>query len=213
MSLVAEFDLSTETFVLRDILERDGTESIEFACNMPTRLGAMPYFWVWGSSFDGIQETMLQEPSVREIKEIDALENSRLYRAEWGAPIQELLGAVQDTDGLFKTAVGKEQWEFEMIFKERDDLSAFSRRSSDIGLDFQLSHVHALTEPIEDDYGLTPPQKEALITAEQNGYFNQPRNVTMDELADEMGLSPGAVSGRLRRGCSNLIQRTLLSSS
>lgn len=211
MSLVAEFVLPTEAFVLGGALKRDGVECIEFACNIPTRIGVMPYFWVWGSSFDEFEDAARQEESISEIEEIDTLENSRLYRTEWATSVGDLLDAIRDSNGLLKTAVGEERWEFELVFEERDDLSAFSERCSEIGLEFQLSRVHALTESVEGGYGLTPAQRETLVTAEQSGYFDMPRSITMEDLADELGLSPGAVSGRLRRGLSNLIQRTILS--
>lgn len=211
MSLVAEFVLPTETFVLGDALEKKEVDSIEFACNIPTRIGVMPYFWVWGTSFEGLEETIQQENSIETIELVDILENSRLYRAEWATAVQDFLDAVRESNGLLKTAVGEEQWEFEIVFEEQDDLATFSERCSEFGLDFELRRVYSLTEPVESNYGLTPAQRETLVVAEQGGYFNQPRDMTMEEFAEEMELSPAAVSGRLRRGLSNLIQRTILS--
>lgn len=211
MSLVAEFVLPAETFVLGDALEREEIERVEFACNIPTRIGVMPYFWVWGSSFEAVKETIQEDSSIRGVELIDTLENSRLYRAEWATAVQDFLDAIRESDGLLKTAVGEDQWEFEIVFEERDDLATFSERCTEFDLGFELRRVHSLTEPVEGDYGLTPAQRETLITAEHGGYFNQPRDMTMEEFAEEMELSPAAVSGRLRRGLSNLIQRTLLS--
>ncbi|WP_254525791.1 hypothetical protein [Natrinema caseinilyticum] len=47
MSVLAEFSLPTDAFVLGDALQADGIERVEFDCPIPARNGAMPYFWVW----------------------------------------------------------------------------------------------------------------------------------------------------------------------
>ena len=211
MSLVAAFALPSESFVLGDALEIDEIESIEFACNIPTRIGVMPYFWVWGSSFDGFEKAVRTEPSIDTIEKIDSLEDSRLYRTEWKTTVQGLLDAIRTNNGILKSAVGEDRWEFEIVFEEHNDLSAFGNQCSEIGFDIDLQYVHSLTEPMDEAYGLTPAQRETLVTAERGGYFDEPRNLTMDELATKLDISPAAVSGRLRRGVSNLIQRTLIS--
>jgi predicted DNA binding protein len=213
MSWVARFVLPAESFVLGDALQLDDIETIEFACNIPTRIGVMPYFWVWGSAFTTFEEVVEAEEAIRNIEEIDRLENSRLYRVEWKATVQGLLDAVRQNEAVLSSAIGEDQWEFEVLFQSQEGLSGFADQCSEIGLDFEMENVQSLSEPVEGDYGLTPAQRETLITAEQGGYFEEPRQMTMDEVADEMGLSPAAVSGRLRRGVSTLIQQTLLSDS
>lgn len=54
-------------------------------------------------------------------------------------------------------------------------------------------------------YGLTEEQTEALTFAYGMGYFDEPREVSLIEIVDEMGLSSTAVSSRLCRGTKNLI--------
>ena len=54
------------------------------------------------------------------------------------------------------------------------------------------------------------PLIEAVGTTEQRGYFNSPRDVTMAELGDELGISQQAVASRLRRGSSSTLSSTLV---
>lgn len=54
---------------------------------------------------------------------------------------------------------------------------------------------------------LTFHQQEVLSQALQMGYFEEPRQTTTDEIADELDISPSAVSKHLRR-----IQSSVLSS-
>jgi hypothetical protein len=83
MSVVTQFVLSVDDFVLGDALQDDGIEHIDVACTVPTRIGAMPYIWVWGSSFDGFEETVRDDSGICDVTVIDSLEASRLYRVEW----------------------------------------------------------------------------------------------------------------------------------
>lgn len=47
------------------------------------------------------------------------------------------------------------------------------------------------------------------MLASERGYFDVPRVVTVDELADDLGVSTTSVSERLRRGIDNLVDNTL----
>lgn len=58
-------------------------------------------------------------------------------------------------------------------------------------------------------YGLTPKQRETLVTALELGYFDVPQRSTMEDVAEEVGVSQQAVSKRLRHGHSNLITSAL----
>jgi len=52
---------------------------------------------------------------------------------------------------------------------------------------------------------LTDPQREALVLAYERGYFNSPREVTMEELGAELGITQQAVASRLRRGIDQIL--------
>ncbi len=58
-------------------------------------------------------------------------------------------------------------------------------------------------------YGLTPQQRIAIVTAYEMGYFNQPRDSSLQAVADALGVSPSAASGRLRRGLQALVKATV----
>jgi hypothetical protein len=53
--------------------------------------------------------------------------------------------------------------------------------------------------------GLTAAQREAIRAAADRGYFKVPREVSLKELAEQLGVSEQAVSQRLRRGLGNLV--------
>jgi predicted DNA binding protein len=47
------------------------------------------------------------------------------------------------------------------------------------------------------------------VLAYDRGYFNSPRDVTMAELGEELGVSQQAIASRLRRGIRQVLGQTL----
>ena len=59
---------------------------------------------------------------------------------------------------------------------------------------------------------VTDPQREALKLAYEYGYFNTPREATLAEIAEELGISQQALGSRLRRANRRLIEREIIDS-
>jgi len=57
---------------------------------------------------------------------------------------------------------------------------------------------------MESKLELTDKQREVLDTAREMGYFEVPRDATAAEIAEELDISPQAVSERMRRAISAL---------
>jgi predicted DNA binding protein len=57
---------------------------------------------------------------------------------------------------------------------------------------------------------LTRAQREALGLAFDRGYFDVPRDGSLDEMATNLDISPQALSDRLRRGQRNLLEVALV---
>lgn len=55
-------------------------------------------------------------------------------------------------------------------------------------LSITLTELHAL-RPLEAKQGLTDTQREALILAYERGCFDSPRESTLEEMAEELGIS------------------------
>jgi predicted DNA binding protein len=77
------------------------------------------------------------------------------------------------------------------------------------GLNFEVSSIRELDSEPAGRYGLTTQQYEVLATAASQGYFEVPRAVTLEELAEEFDVSHQAVSERLRRAVNALVEDTL----
>jgi predicted DNA binding protein len=90
-------------------------------------------------------------------------------------------------------------------------VAAFDDRLGDAAVPFELTAVYHETPPsAEHQFGLTPPQREALVAAVEAGYFDIPRDVTTTELAEEFAISDQTFIERLRRPVSNLSEHTVM---
>lgn len=210
MSLIAEFSLPVDDFVLARALQLEGIDRIEFDCNIPARTDAMPYFWVWGSQFTQFESTVEKEPAIESVTVIDELEKTRLYFAEWQSHVSHLLDATRQSNGVIRGVTGDTRWEFDLQFEQHADVTTFVDYYTDTSMELELERLCSLSSVPTEHKDLTPTQRETLIAAEQGGFYNEPREITMDELAEKLDVSLSAVSGRLRRGTSKLIQNTLL---
>ena len=63
---------------------------------------------------------------------------------------------------------------------------------------------------VEDDTLLTDRQRECLQAALRLGYFEVPRECTLAELADRLGVDKSTASETIRRGQTRLVKSALL---
>jgi predicted DNA binding protein len=75
--------------------------------------------------------------------------------------------------------------------------------------------VYDLTEAeaAPDEATLTPAQREVIITALKEGYFEIPRDTNLVEIAEELDISNQAVGERMRRAVAKLARSTVIASS
>jgi predicted DNA binding protein len=75
------------------------------------------------------------------------------------------------------------------------------------GLRFEFGHLEEVTNwrgSLLASRSLRSEQREVLELAVERGYFETPREVTLDELADQLGVPRSTVSYRLRRATAEL---------
>ena len=77
-------------------------------------------------------------------------------------------------------------------------------------VDIDLLRVNEYGSIGTTDAGLTDSQREALLVALETGYFEEPRDATLGEVATGLDISQPAASGLLRRGIKRLIVSSML---
>lgn len=111
-----------------------------------------------------------------------------------------------DGDSTHQSRWYYQQWTFDVRGDEQSDIAAFQHRCRELDIPLTLTALHALT-PLETqtEAALTEPQQEALVLAYQRGYFESPREVTMEEIGEQLGISQQVVASRLRRGIKHIL--------
>ena len=96
-----------------------------------------------------------------------------------------------------------------MLFPERTGLSNTYRFCTDNGFTISINTIHELTSSTGRYVTLTDAQRTALAAALDQGYFDIPRETTLEELAEELDISHQALSERLQRATKALAENAL----
>ncbi|MDL5362132.1 helix-turn-helix domain-containing protein [Halalkalicoccus sp. NIPERK01] len=211
MATEATVTVPSEAFPLGTVFEALPGVEVEIERIVPGVDVVIPYFWVRGVATDNIQEAFSAHPGVKDLRLIDSVEDEYLLRVEWEPEYVGILTSLTETGVPLVGAVGTtEQWTFDIRGDTRDDIAAFVRLCRERDIPITLTALHALT-PVETatESALTDAQQEALELAYERGYFESPRQVTMEDLGEDLGISQQAVASRLRRGTRAILGRTL----
>lgn len=131
----------------------------------------------------------------RAITQYEAVEQG-LYEFLWGSSLPpEFPLVVENGEMEFDLTATQEQFE------------AFGEVLDATGLQYNLLTV---VHTDEEDALLTERQRECLATAQRLGYFDVPRECTLAELADELGVDKSTASETIRRGTSRVVGQFLL---
>lgn len=211
MATEASFTVPSDEFPLGTVFKQLPDVSVELERIIPARDVVIPYFWVRGTTVDDVEGAFLEHPGVKGIQFIDSVEDEHLLRVEWAVDYDDVLTTLTETQIALIEAVGTdEQWTFDIRGDTRGDIADFQSRCRELDIPITLTELHALT-PVETgtEAALTDTQQEALVLAYERGYFESPREATMEEIGDELGITQQAVASRLRRGIKHILGSTL----
>lgn len=215
MSVILEFSIDGEAFQLGTVLSGLPEMHLELERIVPTGNMIMPFVWATGDDHGAFEENVRNHPSVKEFLVLDRIGDSGLYRIEWENAPTDLIEGIAEADAVVLQAHGNERWVFRLRFIDHDRLSRFHNYVIEHDTTIHIERTYTLTEENERGYrfDLSSEQREALVLALQRGYFATPSEASLDELADELGISRQALSKRIRRGNEKVLRRILLSSA
>jgi predicted DNA binding protein len=211
MATEATFTVPPDEFPLGSIFASVPGVTVELERIVPRKGVIVPYFWVRGVDIDDVAAAFSTHPGVKTIQSIDSVDDEYLLRVEWDPEYEGILSTLGETGVPLITAIGtNDQWTFEIRGDHRSDIATFQQRCRERDISVTLTALHALT-PVgpATEAVLTDSQLEALVLAYERGYFNSPRDVTMAELGEELGISQQAIASRLRRGIRRILGQTL----
>ncbi|WP_440991700.1 helix-turn-helix domain-containing protein [Haloarchaeobius baliensis] len=215
MATIAEFVIPATEFPLGRIAEELPDVTVELERIIPTRDAIVPYLWVRGCDGPLESDTLARltaQTDLKDVEVVDRVEGAYLLRAEWRSRYEGVLRAITDTDVVLLSGVGNaEQWTFELRGTDHESIAAFQQCCRELDIHATLVSLQRLSElQTGQDHDLTPAQQEALVLAYEQGYYESPRQVTLAELAETLGITGQSLGSRLRRGTHRLIENTLI---
>ncbi|ARS90253.1 helix-turn-helix domain-containing protein [Natrarchaeobaculum aegyptiacum] len=219
MGLVAEFEIRCDGLPLVTVAAAvpDATVLID----LQFAHGRRPLFiaTVSGATPHTVETALDDATAVGEWTLIGRAGDASRYQVTPALSFEEQLGDhVDDLAGLETLAAAEaiverievepDGWRQTGWFADREAFDAFStfwQRNARFRL-HRLTH-DGTPEPPGD--GLTDRQHEALRAAYEMGYFEIPREASLEEVAAELGVAASSVSERLRRAQTQLIEETV----
>lgn len=99
----------------------------------------------------------------------------------------------------FEIADGEATWELQ---SPRDRLSALGERLDERGIEYTLESVQG---DIESEPLLTDTQRAVVWAALERGYYETPRQCSLDDLSDELDLATSTVGETLQRAEGRIV--------
>ena len=212
MSVIAELSVPVEDFPLGRALATTPDMQVELERIVPTDTGALPFFWVWGDDVDAFAAELENEADIEQIWVLDRVEDGALVRATWTETPGLVEGILQSKATLLEVNRYDDVWRFRLRSPDREAIAALQRYCADNDIDLRLDRINSLgAVAAGEQYGLTDDQRRTDVTAFEAGYFDDPRQTTLEDLGTEFDISSRAVSKRLRGGLRNLVDATLIS--
>lgn len=159
---------------------------------------------------DAIEASMAADETISAPERVATFENRAIYRVTLETDREIVPGRCGER-GLFVFTVtsGTRGWVLRVHAPNRETLIDFRKYCYHRGVSFRMTQLHDSSATDDGTYALTEQQHEILAMAYFGGYYDIPREITQDDLAERLGISDSAVSQRLRRAVAELIAATI----
>jgi len=169
------------------------------------------FFWIEAADFHAVETALAEDHTVAEFTAIIETTDRRTYRIEYSDEVTLITPAVTEVDAIVVESRSRsEGWELQLQFQDHEDLYALHEYADEAGIQFDMLEIHQ--DERNDGWSgpdLTEEQVEVLVSAYEQGYYEEPRETDLAALGSALGISQTAVSSRLRRACGRLIEETL----
>jgi len=210
MATIMEFTMPADAFPLGSVFEALPGVVVELERIVPNESVVLPYFWIRSAAPEEVTQWFESLNEGVTVELVDHVEDESLVRAEWDGEL-DVLDALASSNVVPLAGVGRQGgWSFEVRGEDHDAVSEFQTRCDAWDIPISITAVHALQPVQGNNHELTQTQREALGLAYERGYFDSPRQTSLDEIATELGITQQSLSSRLRRGHRRLIAENLI---
>lgn len=210
MGVSVELRLPWDEFPLSEAIGDRNGHKVTVEPIVPTVERLIPYVWIHGVGAPDPESVFTGPAAVDEIEIVEENDGSVLYRLTWTPDESGFLGGLRETSGAIVSArTRSDEWLCTVRFRDHSRVSEFKSLCDRGGVAVSLRSIDHNIEDSVPEGPLTPAQRETLQLAVEHGYFSIPRETTLSELAEKLGVSDQATSERIRRGVQALLVRRL----
>ncbi|WP_266075870.1 helix-turn-helix domain-containing protein [Haladaptatus caseinilyticus] len=213
MVAIAEFVIPSEDFDIGRVFENLPGVSVEFERIIPMPDVVVPFVWVRGVNVEAVEQAASTHEAIHTIRLVDEIGDDRtLFRIEWSRSVENTLATLVEMNLTILSAHGTDsEWRFEFRAETHDDIREFLEYCRERDVRTKLVRIHRVDAPgFSDNFGLSEAQYEALVLAHQFGYFNDPRESSLEDIAPVLDISRQALARRIRRGLYVLLGETIV---
>jgi glycerophosphoryl diester phosphodiesterase len=221
MSIVTEVRFAHENGALADTLSRSPDLTVSVIQESSTNPERDLYFMRFDSGGDDdIRETLDADSTITGVELMPGVEDQPVFGIEFAPETMLMAPRVTSQDGFVLDARSSpnvtpelDGWRERWLLPHREALQTIWQWAHEAGFEFDVVTFHKRGRADLEHAGvddLTEEQREAIVAAYEQGYFTEPRETSLEELADSLGLSATAVSRRIRRGMKSTIETTLM---
>ena len=202
--------------VLTGTVAHDRTSNVSSVSEAGTDPTSGKFFYrIESADFDRFEQGLRKDRTVGAFERvIDTRDEEAIYSFEYTDEAKLLSPVVSAANGVILDMKNDGRaWILTIWAPDRTDLVHLWEYAQQNNIDIDLLRVNEYDSLGNTDAGLTDSQREALLVAFEMGYFEEPRDATLGELAAELDISQPAASGLLRRGIKRLVISSLVDDS
>jgi len=173
------------------------------------------FYQIESSDFPRFEDGLRKDDTVGDFERvIETRDEKAIYSFEYTDRAKVLSPVISTANGVILDMENDgSAWVMTVWMPERTELVELWDYAERNDIDIDLLRVNEYASLGNTDAGLTDSQREALLVAFETGYFDEPRNATLSEVAADLDISQPAASGLLRRGIKRLIVSSMMDDS
>ncbi|ESS10570.1 MAG: putative DNA binding protein [uncultured archaeon A07HR60] len=167
-------------------------------------------FTVQTVDFDQFEAALTDDHTISSFERVVDLRTEAVYRFQYSPEATVFSAGISEVNGISLDWTNRDAaWFVQVWVPSREALATLCEYATANEIEFALERVRDHTNLDSSEPDLTPNQREALLTALEMGYFEEPRVANLEDVAAELGVSQPAAGGLLRRGFKRLLVSTV----
>ena len=202
--------------VLTETVTHDRSSKVKSVSEAGTDPTTGKFFYhIESADFRQFEDGLRNDRTIGEFERvIETSDEKAIYSVEYTDEAKVLSPIISAASGVILDMENDgSTWILTVWMPDRTDLDQLWDYAQQNDIDIDLLRLNEYASLGKTDARLTDSQREALLVAFERGYFEEPRNATLSEVAADLGISQPAAGGLLRRGTKRLIVSCLMDDS